>query len=253
MDLAALLSAPGLDGVTTAVLVAVSFGTSFIAVTFGLGGGILLLAIMANLMPTAALIPVHGAIQLGSNAFRAGLLRRFIAIAPIPAFAAGAAIGALLGGLVAVELKPALIRAAVGLFVLWTVFARPPIWVGRVPWLTGAISSILTMFVGATGPFVATLGKSLGFERQTFVATHAALMTLQHGLKLVVFGALGFAFSPWIGFIAAMILSGAAGTWAGSHILSRMSDGRFRVLLNGVLILVSIRLLLQALGIQLPL
>jgi hypothetical protein len=82
--------------------------------------------------------------------------------------------------------------------------------------LTGGISSFLTMFFGATGPFVATYTKALGLDRHRYVATHAALTTLQHLLKTFVFGFLGFAFGPWVGAILLMIAAGLrARLWAG--------------------------------------
>ena len=58
----------GLEQGAAFFLVATSFVASFITAAFGIGGGALLLAFMATLVPTAALIPVHGVIQLGSNA-----------------------------------------------------------------------------------------------------------------------------------------------------------------------------------------
>ena len=51
-------------------LIGASFIASFITAAFGIGGGVLLLAVLAALMPPAALIPVHGVVQLGSNALR---------------------------------------------------------------------------------------------------------------------------------------------------------------------------------------
>ena len=107
----------------------------------------------------------------------------------------------------------------------------------------GVGASILTMFFGATGPFVAVYVKTLMLERQAHVATHATLMTLQHLLKIVVFGILGFAFAPWLGFILIMILCGFLGTVSGRTVLIRMSDAGFRRALNIALILISIRLI----------
>jgi uncharacterized membrane protein YfcA len=105
------------------------------------------------------------------------------------------------------------------------------------------VSSFLTMFFGATGLFVANFTKSLALPRQNHVATHATLMTLQHLLKVLAFGLLGFAFAPWAGFIGAMILSGVAGTLAGRVLLERMSDHGFKRALDVVLILISLRLI----------
>ncbi len=45
---------------TSVVLVVLSFFTSMMTATLGIGGGVLLLAVVAGTMPVSALIPVHG-------------------------------------------------------------------------------------------------------------------------------------------------------------------------------------------------
>lgn len=224
-------------------LIAASFMGSFITVALGIGGGALLLAIMASLMPPAALIPVHGVIQLGSNALRMGLLIRHVHWPPFGAFLVGTALGVAIGGSVAVSLPPGAVLIGVGGFTIYAVLTKPPAWLSRLPWVTGLISSFLTMFFGATGVFVANFTKSLALPRQEHVASHAAYMTLQHLAKVLAFGLLGFAFGPWSGLIAAMILAGFAGTVAGRLVLNRLSDNGFKRVLDGVLILISIRLI----------
>lgn len=238
----------GFDPWVFAGLLAASFAGSFITVALGIGGGALLLAVMASLMPPAALIPVHGVIQAGSNVFRAGVLFAHIHWQPFAAFAVGTAIGAALGGSLAVNLPPAIIQIAVGGFVIFSVLGKPPVWLSKQPGPTGLISSFLTMFFGATGLFVANFTKSLTLPRQAHVATHAALMSLQHALKVVAFGLLGFAFGPWLGFIVVMIGAGFLGTLAGRMVLVRMSDTGFKRALDVVLILISLRLIWK--GIQ---
>ncbi len=233
----------GLSTLALAAMLAVSFAASFITVAFGIGGGTLLLAAMAALMPPAALIPVHGLAQVGSNLTRALLLLRYVHWAALPAFAVGSLIGVGIGGMIVVDLPPGLVQAGVGLFVLWSVFARPPRWLKRWPALTGAISSFLTMFFGATGLFVAGYSKSLTLPRHAHVATHAALMSVQHTLKVIAFGVLGFAFGPWAGIVIALILAGMIGTFAGGLLLIRISDLLFRRALDAVLILLACRLI----------
>jgi uncharacterized membrane protein YfcA len=228
-------------------LMATSYAASFITAALGIGGGALLLAVMASLVPPAALIPVHGAVQLASNAGRMGLMFEHVHWPALKGFALGSAIGAVLGGLVAVELPPWIIQLAVGLFVIWSVFAHPPKWLSRFPVLTGGISSFLTMFFGATGLFVAGYTKAQNLPRHGHVATHAALMTLQHSLKVVVFGILGFAFGAWLWVVVALSIAGFLGTATGRMVLGRMSDAGFRRALDILLVLIALRLIWSAL------
>jgi len=224
-------------------LIGASFIASFITAAFGIGGGVLLLAVLAALMPPAALIPVHGVVQLGSNGLRMLLLRRFVSWPTLPGFVLGTLVGCALGGMIVVDLPREAVQAGVGVFIIWTVLAKPPAWLRRWPVLTGGISSFLTMFFGATGVFVAGYTKSLELERHGHVATHAALMTVQHMLKVIVFGILGFAFGPWLVVVAGMILSGFVGTWIGRLLLTRMTDLNFRRALDVILVLISLRLI----------
>jgi uncharacterized membrane protein YfcA len=78
------------------------------------------------------------------------------------------------------------------------------------------------------------------------VATHATLMSLQHLLKIVVFGVLGFAFAPYAVLIAMMIASGFIGTVIGRHVLIQMSEKRFRPILNTILVALSLKLAWEA-------
>lgn len=238
----------GIAPETVAWLLLASFAASFITIAMGIGGGVLMLGIMATLMPAGALIPVHGMIQLGSNALRAALLRAHVHRPPLAAFAAGSMAGVALGGVVVIEMPAWAIQTGVGLFVIWSVLARPPAWLTRFPAVTGLVSSFLTMFFGATGVFVANYTKSLRLERQAHVATHAALMTLQHLLKVVAFGLLGFAIGPWLGFIAAMILAGFLGTLAGRAVLVRLREAWFRTALDATLLLLSANLVWRGLS-----
>lgn len=51
---------------------------SFMTASVGAGGGIFLSVMMASWLPPAAITPVHGLVQLGSNAGRACLTWRHI-------------------------------------------------------------------------------------------------------------------------------------------------------------------------------
>ena len=227
-----------------ALLVVTSALTSFLTAAFGLGGGVAMLAVMASVIPAAALIPVHGVVQIGSNAGRAMVRARDVRLIYLLPFAAGSLLGAAAGGLLAVRLPDWLLQIALGLFVLWSAWGRPPSIGGRRTLaLGGAVTSFFAMFVGASGPFVAALVKTLRLERLEYVGTFAACMTLQHGLKIVMFGLLGFAFAPWLPLVLAMIASGFLGTLVGQRLLVRLGEARFQTILSVILTALAVRLL----------
>ena len=243
------------EGLTTAAAVALvvaSFFTSLLTASFGIGGGLVLLSLMAYAVPVAALIPVHGAVQFGSNAGRALLRWRSIAWPELLAFMAGGSIGALAGAHVVIALPEALLEIVLGLFVLVVTWFRPPA-MGRIGLpsfaLTGAVTTFLSMFLGATGPLnVAAFEKTFP-DRRVMVASLAALQTSQHLLKLAAFGAAGFSFAEWAPMVAAMILSGLAGTWVGLHVLGILREDIFRLVLKVILTVVALDMLRRGLGL----
>lgn len=63
--------------------------TSFLTAAMGAGGGLLLLVVMASFLPMAIVIPVHGLVQLGSNANRMLLTYRHVDSSMLLFFVAG--------------------------------------------------------------------------------------------------------------------------------------------------------------------
>lgn len=221
----------------------VSFAASFITAAFGIGGGAVMLAMLAVLLPPAALIPVHGLVQLGSNGGRMAILARYIKTTVMWPFAIGAGLGIAAGAAIIIDLPADVILIAVGTFILYTVFLPPPGFLRRSAGIAGGVSSLLSMFVGATGPFIAAYLKAQHFDRTAHVATQAGMMTLQHLLKTFAFGLLGFAFSQWAGFITLLIAAGFAGTVAGRHVLARIDEARFRRILDILLTVIAVKLI----------
>lgn len=240
---AADLLLAGLSWPIALSLLSVSFFSSLITAAFGIGGGVIMLAVMATLLPAPAIIPVHGLVQLGSNAGRAVIFRAQIDRRHLKPFVIGAVLGVAAGSSVVVQLDAGVLQIVVGLFVLWTLYLPIPALMSRSAGLTGLLSSGLTMFVGGTGPFIAAFVKTLGLDRVSHVATHAALMTVQHLLKTIAFGVLGFAFAQWIGFVALLILFGVLGTLAGRSVLLRIDELTFKRALTVILTLLALRLI----------
>lgn len=214
-----------------ALVIAASFFTSALTGAFGLGGGLALLAVMSAFFPAAAVVPAHGLAQLGSNASRFLLQRRNVMWPIALWFAAGSAIGALVGGKIYVALPETLLKAGVGLFVLYSVWGPKPKGADPGPrtfFVTGAGAGFLSMFFGATGPITAAMLSQTKLGRLELVATHAAAMVFQHLLKSLAFGLLGFAFAEWAPLIAAIITAGFCGTWFGVSLLKRMPEKDFK-------------------------
>jgi len=222
----------GIDTLTALLLIVASIFTSALTAAFGIGGGIAMLALLGLFVPVAALIPVHGAVQLGSNTGRAIRQSASIRWPVAMPFMAGSVFGAIAGAFVVVQLPDSWLKLTLGIFILAITWGRFG-WIARLSRaglaIASALLALLSMFVGATGPLVSpVLQRFLENDRKGLVATHAAAMVVQHGLKLVVFGLAGFAFAEWVPLVAAMILAGFAGTLMGTRLLDAMPEETFK-------------------------
>lgn len=242
--------APGLADWQALALVGLSFFTSLITATFSLGGGSLLIAAMTLLLPPVVVVPVHGCVQLGSNAGRAWMLRAHIQWQFILWLTLGAVVGSVLGGQFARHLPEKWFAALIGLFVLVTTWLPQPRIVATsraVQFVGGACVSALGMVVGAAGPLLAAFVRGIPDRRQ-LVGTHAMLNMFQHVFKVLVFVAMGFAFGRYLPLIAVMVLAGLAGTAVGSRLLTRVPEPVFRLVFRLLLSAVALGLIRRAFG-----
>jgi uncharacterized protein len=233
------------------LLIAISFFTSALTAAFGIGGGVAMLGALAGTVPAPMVVAVHGVVQFGSNIGRAVLQRSHVLWRPVAIFTVGSIVGVALGAAVFVALPERLLLALLGGFILLMTWIPKP----HIPGLAsggmligGFIATFITMFVGATGPFVQALFLPLGLEKRVLVASHAACNVIQHGLKVVAFGWLGFNFADWLPLMAAMIVSGFLGTWMGTRLLEKLPEELFKTILKGMLTVLALDLLRRAAG-----
>jgi uncharacterized membrane protein YfcA len=234
-----------------AILCGVSFLGSLIAGALGLGGGVLVLATMANLLSPTALVPLHGVVQLGSNLSRAALSWRQTLMSIVPPFFVGSIIGAAVGSHFVVALPKYLLQVVIAIFILVSTWAPKfqSTSTGTVKFFfVGVLTTIVTMFVGGTGVLVGAFVAPACKERHQFVSTHSVVMTIQHSLKIVTFALLGFAFGPYIPLLIGLVLFSFIGSYAGKLALNRLPERIFRHALKATLTVLSLQLLYTALN-----
>ena len=166
-------------------------------------------------------------------------------------FIAGSVVGAIAGAIIVVQLPDAVLKLVLGTFIIAVTWTKIPgiETLGRAGLaLASAVLAMTTMFVGATGPLLSSVfAQIFPNDRKALVATHGAAMTVQHGLKIVVFGLAGFAFWQWLPLMAAMVLSGFLGTVYGTKWLDRLPETTFRNWFRIVITLLALDLLRRGL------
>ena len=232
------------------LLVGSSFLGSLMTAALGIGGGAFLIAMMADIVPPLALIPVHGVVQLGSNGSRAVLTRKHVQSRLVSYFLAGALVATLLSVFLLTAINANWIPLLVAGFILWVCWGPiPELGLTKTPvglCAGGLLTTLATMLLGATGPLVSAWLGRRGTDRWVYTANFSACMTIQHSLKIVVFGLAGFSFLPWAGVLLMMIVAGHLGTGVGLRILGKVPEDKFRPLYKWVLSLLALRLVWQS-------
>lgn len=207
-----------------------AFLTSCLAGVMGMGGGILLIAVMPGLVPAAAILPLHAATQLASNLSRAAFGWRHLDWRIVPAFALGAAAGAWLGAGVYQSLDLRWLPAVIGLLILLITWAPLPQAAGGGQlglFGLGFYQTGLGMLAGATGPLGAAVLLQRHSGRDWLVVNTAMYMSVNHVMRLFAFVAIGFSFAAWWALVAGLVAAVVCGSWVGTRLRYRMPELNF--------------------------
>lgn len=228
----------------------ITFFTSTITAIVGLGGGMMLIAIMPSFLPINAVIPIHGLTQLSSNFSRAFFGYKDIQYEVIPKFFIGSLLGvglfASIVSLISLEYVPLFMGAYI-LLSLWSAKFNDKIKKFENYYLIGFFQSGLSIVVGATGPLAMTLLLKDYGDKNKVVVTAAAIMCITHILKLIVFIYFGFVFFDYIGVIIAMVVGAIAGSWIGTKLRDKVDGKKFTMILKVILTALAIKIIVTVL------
>ena len=223
-----------------------TFLTSTIAAIVGVGGGMMLIAILPSFLPINALIPVHGLTQMTSNLSRAVFGYKDVQYEVIPKFLLGSFLGigifASILNFISLEYVPLFIGVYI-LLSLWSEKFNEKIKRYESYFLAGFFQTGLSIVVGATGPLTMTLLLKDYKNKDKVVATSAALMSLSHILKVFVFMYFGFVFFDYIGIIIAMVIGAIVGSWVGTKLRNIIDGKKFTIILKVLLTTLAIKVI----------
>ncbi|HEC18086.1 MAG TPA: sulfite exporter TauE/SafE family protein [Gammaproteobacteria bacterium] len=237
---------------TTIIIPLVTFFTSLLTGVVGMGGGLVLLLIMASFLPFAVLIPVHGINQLVQHATRAAVsipnIDRKIALE----FGAGAVIGAAIGSQFVTSVTEELFKILLGGFILaCLVVPKLNIKMPKIPgeWpIIGAITSCVGLFIGNTGVFMSPFYLNRGLKKEQLVATKSACQVAVHSTKIAAFVALGFTLGPYLLLVILMGIASFAGSYLSKKVLGKLSEEVFLLLFQVTIVLLSLKLIIGGLN-----
>lgn len=232
-----------MSGLVIAAILAATLITACISGIFGMAGGIILMGVLLALVPVPTTMVMHGLIQIVGNFSRAALHRRHVAWDLVGRYLVGVVLAVLLLALLAWRPSEAWVLILLGLTPAFA-WLPPGVLDMNVErrWqaeLCGFLVQTLNTLAGVAGPLLDLFFVRSSLPRHQVVATKAATQVLAHAVKIAFWGgplwtqlttgrvADGIVIPPlWL--FGAVIPLSLLGTWLGSRVLERMSDGSFR-------------------------
>lgn len=251
----------------TAILIISAFVTSCISAVLGMGGGIVLLGIMAILIPEGyVVVALHGIIQLISNITRSFIFREHIKTKIINQYFIGSIFGLSFSSIIIVmliyafqvesakEIEIDFLKPLIGIFIIWFLFGKRHKVTTNNPnfFLVGTLSGLCTVFIGATGPLIAPFYLRGSLTKENIIANKAACQAITHIGKIPLF-ILFFNFNYYseIQILLPLIAAVFIGTNIGKQILRVVPETVFRQLFKILLTIIAIKLILDQLVVLL--
>ncbi len=228
----------------------ISFCTSSITAVIGIGGGLLLLAILPSFLPANVLIPIHSLNQITSNVSRAYFGYKEIQFQVIPKFFIGSLFGVGLFSYSLNYISMTYIPVFIGTYILlslWSQTFNTTMMHYENYYLIGFFQTGLSVIVGTTGQLaIAKLLKDF-HDKDKVIATSAVLMCITHVMKITVFVYFGFVFREYLGIILTMTIGSVFGSYVGTSLRHRIDGKKLVLALKIVLTALAIKSIMQVL------
>jgi uncharacterized membrane protein YfcA len=206
---------------------------------------VLLLPVFTALFGLKAAVPMLTVAQLTSNGARAWLNRGHLRWRLIGWFALGAVPLAAGGGLLLSHAPLTPLKRVLGAFliivVVWRRFtpttAKPsdPAFAA-----VGAASGLGSALLGSVGPLTAPFFLAYGLTRAAYIGTEACSALIMHLTKLAAYGTGDLLTRRVLLYGLALTPATLLGAWTGKHLVGKMSDRVFVVLVEAGLLVAGV-------------
>ena len=242
------------------ILIIAALITSSISAVIGMGGGVVLLGIMAILIPEGYMVvALHGIIQMFSNGTRTFVFRQHLKRKLISEYFFGALIGLSLSifivyGLMhlyevnsANKINFDYLKPIIGFYILWYLYLKGvnKEQKNKLFIIVGIISGFSSIFVGAVGPLIAPFFIRKDLNKENVIANKAACQIITHIGKIPIFMYFfNFRYTEHYTILLPLIISVYIGTNIGKKLLSKLSENTFKLFFKISLTLIAIHLVL---------
>src|SRR5215831_16446046 len=218
---------------TLALLGATIVATSFLSGVFGMAGGMILLGVLLNYFEVASAMILFSIIQMFANGWRALQWRDYVRWPIFTWYVLGSALA--FAAMFAVSFVPnkMMVYLTLGLMPfaveLLPARAHPNIEWRGIPFITGALTTVVQVLSGIGGLFLDIFFQKSMLDRKTTNATKAVVQLLSHVIRATYFILLspGSLDLPLAMCVPAVLLA-IGGTMLAPFVLERMTDHGFR-------------------------
>ncbi len=227
------------------------FTTSMLSGVFGMLGGMILMVVFLSIMPVAAAMSLHAAIQLTSNSWRCFLWRKHIVWSALPWYLCGIAAGCMLMLLLHYVPDKNMALIFMGSLPIISMLASRYVHLSIMNKGHTVVAATLLTFVhltaGVVGPLLDLLYINAPLTRQQIISTKAFTQSVMHVVRLGYFGL----FLTWVSgkggwpegidtvWTIILVIASIAGTSAAAIVVQRMSDTHFKSISRVLIALVS--------------
>lgn len=232
------------------ILIFMSFLGAMLTGVVGMGGGMMLIAIMPGLLPAAAIIPLHGAIQFASNISRVIIDFRSMNWKISFQWFAGTCLGATLAVPLVKNFPLDYLPLLLGFFILLFTWTPREKFFCRIPcqyFGLGLITAFLSLFVGATGPMGLTAIIREKMTTNSLIATSSAMNASVQGAKVGAFLVIGFSFLPYLNLLISVIVAVTVGSLIGKLIRTRLPANHLLLAVKVLLSILAVRMIVNVL------
>jgi len=221
--------------------------TSIISGMTGMAGGTILLAIIASIIETTYVVPLHATVQLISSGTRTILFLKHVKWKIILLFVLGIAPGALIGIFLFRLLDKNIIKLLMGIFILVITYLPKSKKEAKVSYSiflpVGFVSGLIGIFFGAIGPFIASFFVRKDVLKEELVATKATCQLISHILKIPLFGFIGANVLIYWNLLLYLCVAVIIGTIIGKNRLKAISEVAFAKIFKILLTILALRLI----------
>ena len=241
-----------------ALLFSVAVSTSLLTAIVGIGGGVLLLGILAVVVSPAILLPAHAFAQLSSNFSRALFYRNFVWWRQVCWQVIGVSCGAVIAYFSFGTLDEDLWNILLGSYLFFIVLlnrlslfkvvsSSKNIFRNLFFIPIGLFQGWLAVSVGISGPFQIPFLRKLGISHVSLIGTLAAMNSWAHISRVFVYTKQGL-MTQQVALLAFILALGALiGSWLGHRVRNRFTSRVLAVALDLLLVVLGMRMIWRSL------